>query len=316
MSASRRPRVRPLTPLRGADPRPLRPQDVSALRVGTWRHLDHNAILRTLERYPNRSLWLPHSLEYLVLAPWRHRPEIAVVQELAAAGGAPALLAGAVERCRRAGDRLLLAIEMDETRPPSFYERAGLSLVEEIVTYELDLGPPRPLADGPDFTFRPVTVADEAGFAALLDIDHASFPWLWWNCADEFRAYGATPGVHLLLGEYQAQPIAYLGFTAYPGWGHLDRIAVLPEFQGRGFGRAATAFAVEAMAQAGARRVALSTQKENVRSQLLYQRFGFHRSPAFDYRLYGVALDDGAELPAEPIADPDDNAAPARLENA
>ena len=81
-----------------------------------------------------------------------------------------------------------------------------------------------------------------------------------------------------------------VGFTTYAGWGHLDRIAVDPVCQGQGFGRQALQFVTSALVARGARSVALSTQLENVRSQRLYERFGFRRSRVNDYRLYGVQL--------------------------
>jgi ribosomal protein S18 acetylase RimI-like enzyme len=126
--------------------------------------------------------------------------------------------------------------------------------------------------------------------AELLRLDHAAFPWLWWNSAAEFAAYAETTGVRLFLGRERGRPIAYVGVTSFPGWGHLDRIAVDPTAQERGLGREALAFAVGALAQAGAGRVALSTQETNVRSQRLYERFGFRRTPDHDYRLYGATL--------------------------
>ncbi|HEX5500254.1 MAG TPA: GNAT family N-acetyltransferase, partial [Thermomicrobiales bacterium] len=142
--------------------------------------------------------------------------------------------------------------------------------------------------------------ADASDLASLAHIDHDAFPWLWRNSADEFRAYAATPGVELLLGFDDDRPVSYAGLTRYPGWGHLDRIAVLRDQQGSGLGRETLAFSVERMAQGGARRIGLSTQRDNRRSQLLYERFGFRRSPGYDYRLYGAYFRPGAAFAAEP----------------
>jgi ribosomal protein S18 acetylase RimI-like enzyme len=267
----------------------LRPEHVASLRLRGHRRSTVPAIRALVESYAERSVWVPATLEYALLAPWRHRDEIAVVQELSAVANAEALLAAAIERCRVAGTALLLVIEMEETRRPVFYQRAGLDPIEEVITYELD----RPWATRYpqlDLTFHRVSAADEVAAAELLRIDHASFPWLWWNNAAEFAVYAATPGVQAFIGTYQSRPIGYVGTTSYPGWGHLDRIAVLPELQGRGFGRQALAFAIDALVRGGARRIGLSTQLENVRSQHLYEGFGFRRSPGFDYRLYGAAL--------------------------
>lgn len=289
-AASRRGRNRAFADRHCTTPRALTPGDVSSLRVGPWRRLQPNAVRKLLEQYPDRSVWLPSSLEYIVTAPWRHRPEIAAIQELVAVGGAENLISAAIDRCRRAGDHLVLAVEMDELRRPSFYERVGMDMIEEIMTYEIEVNTARQLPHLPPIEFRRVSTTNPEDVQALLAIDHVSFPWLWWNSAAEFRIYGDTPGVDLYLGLVDGRPISYLGLTTFPAWGHLDRVAVIPDMQGRGYGRSAIAFALATLTRTGARRVALSTQKANLRSQLLYERFGFHRSPGFDYRLYGAQL--------------------------
>jgi ribosomal protein S18 acetylase RimI-like enzyme len=74
----------------------------------------------------------------------------------------------------------------------------------------------------------------------------------------------------------------------FAGWGHLDRIAVAPRQQGEGRGRDALALAIAAMRHQGAARIALSTQLTNLRSQRLYERCGFRRTPELDYRLFGA----------------------------
>ncbi|MGH2618799.1 MAG: GNAT family N-acetyltransferase, partial [Thermomicrobiales bacterium] len=110
---------------------------------------------------------------------------------------------------------------------------------------------------------------------------------LWHNSRTEFDVYLRIPGVDVSLLEAGGEPVAYIGITHFAGWGHLDRIAVLPGQQGRGFGREALGLAVDIMRRQGARRAALSTQLTNRRSQRLYERFGFRRTYEHDYRLFG-----------------------------
>ena len=57
-----------------------------------------------------------------------------------------------------------------------------------------------------------------------------------------------------------------------------------------GLGRAALDYAVMAMANAGARRIGLSTQGNNASSRALYERYGFRRATSHDYRIYGRRL--------------------------
>ncbi len=270
----------------------LTPEAVGQLGLGLRNRVgagDARAILKT---YPGRSVWTPETHEYALVAPWRHRCDIAAVQELAAVRHAETLLAAVVERCRAAGDALVLVVELDETRRPAAYARAGFLPIEEVVTYELE----RPDATSPTgpLAFTPVSSTEGEDLIDLLRIDHSAFPWLWWNSEVEFASYIGTPGVQVFLGRWYGEPVAYVGVTSYGAWGHLDRIAVDPRAQGTGLGRQALGFACATLATRGARRVGLSTQRDNVRSQRLYERFGFRRSRAYDYRLYGAALRDPA----------------------
>ena len=277
--------------------RALTPRDVPVLRLNWRNRLAPDEARDLLIAYPDRSVWDPASREFAIVGPWRHRPEIAVVRELAAVRHAEDLLTAVVDRCRAADDALVLVVELDETRRPAFYARAGLAPLEEIVTYELEH--PSPLPPAGPLTFAPITHSDPA-IADLVRLDHSAFPWLWWNSAAEFDAYLALPDVEVYLGRDQdGEPLAYVGITSYTGWGHLDRIAVAPDAQGHGLGHQALAFAIAALARRGARRVGLSTQEENLRSRRLYEGFGFRRSRGNDYKLYAAVLRD-----PEPTEDP------------
>ena len=280
--------------LRWNGARVLLTADVDRLRLG-WHHRhDLQEVRRLLEIFPGRSVWIPDSREFALVGPWRNREEIVVVQELSAIRGIDSLVSFLLELSRDAGTTLVLITELDERRRPSFYERLGFQPLEEVITYELDRPAVQPLAThGPrpvSLTFVPVAAHDHHHLDIVLRIDHIAFPWIWWNSATELHSYAATPGVALYLGLLDGEPAGYVGITSYPGWGHLDRIAVLPEFQGRGLGRRILSFASATLARRGARRIGLSTQVDNIRSQRLYERFGFRRSRVNDYRLYGAWL--------------------------
>jgi len=270
-------------------PRILKDADVDSLRLGWQTKIDPEEVRRALFSYPGRSVWLPETLEFAVVTPWRHRDEVGNVRHLVAVRHPELLIETAVERCAAEGAVLVVSIELEEVRKPAFYRGVGFELLEEVMTYELDRLPPPGRLSG-KLRFVPVDPSDVAARSALLAIDHAAFPWVWRNNDLEFQTYGLTPGVELFLGLLDGRPIAYVGLTSYLGWGHLDRIAVLPSVQGQGYGQEALAFAIDRLARHGARRVGLSTQRGNAHSQHLYERFGFRRSWGNDYRLYGRFL--------------------------
>ncbi|MGH2559564.1 MAG: GNAT family N-acetyltransferase [Thermomicrobiales bacterium] len=269
--------------------RNLRVENVADLRLGWHARLQPEEIRRLLAVHPDRSVWSPQTLEYAIVGPWRHRTEIGHLVDFSAVRHPDAVIDEVLVRCRNAGDTMVIAVELDEVRRPVFYDRIGFDLLEEVVTYEWS---GRTIARPPaaSITFAPVDLASDLDRTLLLDIDHAAFPWMWRNCDMEFQVYGITPGVDVFLCRYQGRPAGYIGVTSFPGWGHLDRIAVHPHFQGNGVGQAALGFAVQQMLRRGARRIGLSTQQNNMQSRRLYERFGFRRAPSNDYRIYGRLL--------------------------
>jgi ribosomal protein S18 acetylase RimI-like enzyme len=196
-----------------------------------------------------------------------------------------------------AGKRLIIASEHHESRQSRFYLEAGYELVEEIVIYELMNGS----SSGRErwsLRFEEVNLGDPKEFQALLELDHQSFPWLWWNSREEFLNYAESFGVNIYLGRDRVgRPVSYIGVTRFRNWGHLDRIAVDPSLQGQGYGLESLDWAVQSLTRSGARRIGLSTQARNLRSRKLYERYGFQRVPAQDYALFGQWLG-----PQEPMS--------------
>jgi ribosomal protein S18 acetylase RimI-like enzyme len=265
--------------------RPLELEDIPALRLPGRRGAE--SVRQLLDVHPGRSVWVPATLEYALIGPWRNRPEIASIEDLVAVRHMEELLRAAVERCAEHGDDLVLTVELDSRRSPARYERAGLEMLEEVITYETGIFR-EPWSGSERIRLVRINANDEAAIERVTNIDQASFPWLWRNNRTEFDVYLHIPSVEVWLVEADGEPVAYFGVTLFPDWGHLDRIAVVPEQQGRGFGLETLGLAVDTMRRRGARRVGLSTQRTNRRSQRLYERFGFRRSPDHDYRLFGA----------------------------
>src|SRR5215212_10309965 len=129
-----------LTPPRGSPTsssivRTLAPGDIPALRLPGRRGAE--SVRRLLDVHPGRSVWVPSTLEYALIGPWRNRPEIASIEELVAVRHLEELLRAAFERCVDHGDDLMLTVELDSRRSPARYERAGLEMLEEVITYEM-----------------------------------------------------------------------------------------------------------------------------------------------------------------------------------
>ncbi len=268
----------------------LKPDMVGSLRLRWDARFSLGELREILTSRRSISLWNKRTGDYVIGGPWRNRDEIATIVELGATGGAIELIHAFVRLCEERGITMVIASEQAERRRREFYESAGLDLVEEIVIYELPRVRPRLPVTG-RLRFQRLDLDSRQMFDDLVALDHAAFPWLWWNSRAEFLDYVASPGVEVQVAyDESGQMLAYIGTTRFRTWGHLDRIAVASDLQGRGIGRIALDHAVTSLANGGARQIALSTQASNLRSRRLYEAYGFRRSPAHDYRLYGREL--------------------------
>jgi ribosomal protein S18 acetylase RimI-like enzyme len=242
---------------------------------------------------PGKSLRVAGTNEYLVGERWRGRDDIANIVEVAARHNKRALVDEWIARVASGGEVAMALVAQEVWRDDArLFEQLGFGLVEKIVFFErslptrFDWGAFALEQEFPLLELELVTVAD---IEPLLAVDHNSFPWLWWNSRDEMGTYMSMPEVSVYLAKLRREPVGYASFTMYNGWAHLDRLAVVHEAQGRGYGASQLAFALGQMVKKGARSVALSTQENNTQSHRLYKRFGFQlgRDPM---AIYGRAL--------------------------
>lgn len=270
---------------------PLALDDLPRLRLKWGSRYSVEEVAELVRDAPGLSLWAPATGEYVLAGPWRHREEIVALLEVTSGELTYQLIDALADVATAQGKQLLVSAQQYERRPPVFYERTGFELLEEIFVYEMVLYtvPPGPSR----LRFERVDADDPFTLGELLDLDHEAFDWLWWNSLEEFDEYLSDPRVDVYLGrERDGTPVSYVGVTRLRGWGHLDRLAVSPLYQGRGYGYESLVWAVRVLAARGAHRIALSTQASNQRSRRLYERFGFRRIPELDYQIYGRWLAD------------------------
>lgn len=279
----------------GSRIRVVSPGDVGRLHVSRWSTTSLQRLLDIVAAYPSRSVWDPSSGDYAIVNGWRHRRDVAHLYELVAPRDPLAIVRSAMTAARLDGSQLFIAVETDSVRQPAFYERLGMRLMEEVIS--LEHPSPRPREQRVE-NVRPLRELDRSSLDQLVSLDHAAFPWIWRNSATEFATYVEEPGVELYGVDMDGRIVAYIGFTAFLGWGHIDRVAVAPERQGRGLGLQLTRFATDRLVRLGARRIGLSTQVSNQPARRMYEKLGFVRQLVTDYRLYGRWLDGRADQPA------------------
>lgn len=274
---------------------PLTVADIPHLNASGNPRVDETDIRAILTTAPGRSFWVPQTGEFVLVTPWRSRYDLPCVHTLWSFEHDGTLIEAAAGASADAGAAALVMLETGERRRPGFYSHNGFERIEIIRTYEH--GEPQVLGRQHDPSaqrFVRVGLDNPMLIDAIERIDHAAFPWFWWNSAAEFDAYLRFPGVEVWAGvRANDDVVSYVGFTGYNTWAHLDRIAVTPAMQGRGLGRSAVAFAAQRMAANGAHRIGLSTQSSNRGSRTLYESLGFHHTRESDYDVYGIVLDAG-----------------------
>jgi ribosomal protein S18 acetylase RimI-like enzyme len=274
-----------------SDIRVLTPDDVGSLRLPWDGRFSLRDLTEVAGARPVLSVWNSRTGEYLLGGPWRRRSEISTILELSASASAFDLIDAFCTLSREQGVRLAVASEQVERRRREFYIGARFELIEEIIIYELGRVRPRPPRIG-NLRFERFHPYDGQMFSDLLALDHRAFPWVWWNSEAEFVEYDGSTGVRIEVArDPSGRIVGYIGTTRYRSWGHLDRIAIDPDIQGRGLGRTLLDYAVMSLASDGARRVGLSTQGRNSRSRALYESYGFRRSASHDYHVFGRYLD-------------------------
>lgn len=124
---------------------------------------------------------------------------------------------------------------------------------------------------GAEITIRPMTFDD---LRIVHQIDEASFSPLWVN-SPSYVEIAFSQAVIATIAEIDSVVAGYQISTGTPIGGHLARLAVKPEFQGKGVGYALVYDLIRQLLRRGARVITVNTQKDNLASLTLYKRIGF-----------------------------------------
>jgi ribosomal protein S18 acetylase RimI-like enzyme len=267
------------------------------LRLRRHFRLDLDDVRQLLETNPDSSFWIPDTDEVVLVGNWRNRTDLHAIHGLAAGKNESALIEHAIEKARKEPVAAVMMVDADELRSPGFYARHGFTVIDRIATYELPatrLGPESDERHTNAIRFSRVLPGDHDSLREVVQLDHLAFPWFWWNVEAEFNAYLSLPDVEVWIGAQDDRVVSYLGITHYRSWGHLDRIATHPDVQRGGIGAATLELAIRLLRVHGAKRIALSTQGENLPAQRMYERRGFVRTHSHDYTVRGHVLDESA----------------------
>jgi ribosomal protein S18 acetylase RimI-like enzyme len=117
----------------------------------------------------------------------------------------------------------------------------------------------------------------QADLPAVQSVDAASFDPLWQNSLETLqRAFSQS--LLATVAETEAGLVGYQISTGSGQRAHLARLAVHPNWQGRGMGRALLRDLFSKLVNNGIYKLSVNTQNDNVISLGLYQRMGFLRT--------------------------------------
>jgi ribosomal protein S18 acetylase RimI-like enzyme len=272
----------------------IRPEEVTELNLNWNSHFNTPSLRQHLIDFPGISWRVRGHTDYIIGDLWRRRADIGQVTETRTRHYRAELVDSLLAEFIRRGCGAVVIGNDEQSDNSKFYQDAGFIELERIVYYEKPDMRQDYVHTGPPITMMPYQPSPQT-LADLLEVDHAAFPWLWWNSQSELEYYFLQEGVVIYLAYSQNEagilrPVGYFGYTLYQRWAHLDRLAVVPDVQGLRVGAYQLAYALDLMARNGARRVTLSTQLNNTQSQRLYEGFGFQRVKSLEYSLIGKWL--------------------------
>ncbi|HBG74438.1 MAG: hypothetical protein A2X25_14055 [Chloroflexi bacterium GWB2_49_20] len=128
----------------------------------------------------------------------------------------------------------------------------------------------------------------EMDIPRVAEVDASAFDPLWQNSPSALRkAFGQAAFATVV--EVQGIIIGYQLSTKNPLGGHLARLAVIPEQQGKGIGYSLVADMINKLTRSGVHSITVNTQSDNPISLSLYKRIGFNetgeRFPVFEYEV-------------------------------
>ena len=176
------------------------------------------------------------------------------------------------EEIARSGGAIVAAIAMQ----PWFQQVLTASAFEnhqQIVMLDWDVQP-WSSRGAKDIQIRKMTEDD---LPQVVETDNAAFDPLWHNSFDTIqRAFSQS--LFATVAENDRGIVGYQVTTGHGQRAHLARLAVRPQIQGQGTGRALLSDLFTKVTRNGITRLSVNTQSNNEASLTLYKKMGFRRT--------------------------------------
>ncbi|MBA3925798.1 ribosomal protein S18-alanine N-acetyltransferase [Listeria rustica] len=122
-----------------------------------------------------------------------------------------------------------------------------------------------------EVTFRQATIAD---VKSLLRIETAVFSSPWSEKAFRNEFY-TNQFAYYIVAEQNEAVIGYAGVWIILDEGHITNVAIHPDQQGNGYGKALLAELLRIAKEHSVTRLTLEVRVSNTKAQQLYKKFGF-----------------------------------------
>jgi [ribosomal protein S18]-alanine N-acetyltransferase len=161
--------------------------------------------------------------------------------------------------------------------------RSNFTQVDSVVSLVWSRGTILPEHRNISARIRPMNFDD---LAEVEKVDAQAFGALWRNTKESLELAYKQQAV-ATVAEDDSGILGYQLSTASPMGGHLARLAVLPNQQGKGIGKELVTDVISQFDRRGALRVSVNTQEKNSVSLSLYRKVGFRTTgevyPVFVY---------------------------------
>ena len=209
----------------------------------------------------------------LVARPWRRDSSVLQLLLLPGAAVSPDTIKRCVDRVAAEGWTRVITAALAPLEQPPFLA-SGFAVDEELVLLSMGLDAhPLPRPDAA------VRRAHRGEWSMVEHIDKAAFDTFWHLDVPALQAaLQATPSSRLRVVE---EPVAGYCITGRAAdRGYVQRLAVSPTAQGKGFGRALALDGLRWMQRRDVRCAYVNTQMANQTALSLYHSLGFREEPA------------------------------------
>jgi [ribosomal protein S18]-alanine N-acetyltransferase len=166
----------------------------------------------------------------------------------------------------------------------SILEKNHFAHIHNVILLMWESGQKLPDLEDSTVNVRPMNFDD---LPAVMEVDNHAFNTIWQHSLESLKLAYKQSGI-ATVAEVEEMIVGYQMSTLNPMGGHLARLAVKPEFQGKGVGYGLVSDMLRQFQRKGALRVTVNTQQDNSASLYLYEKSGFRKTneiyPVYQFR--------------------------------